>query len=48
MKNTDKRGGKREGSGRKEKVTKQFSVWCHPDVIKSVREFAKIESDKVI
>jgi len=41
-------GGSRKGSGKKKGETKQFSVWCHPLSIKTVREFAKQESLKQI
>jgi hypothetical protein len=36
-----KRGGKREGSGRKKGTNEPFLVRCHPTKIKEVREFAK-------
>lgn len=46
MKNTQ--GGKREGAGRKKKTNIAFTVRCHPDVIEKVREFAIIETNKIL
>ena len=34
-------GGSREGAGRKPTGKKLYPVWCHPNRIKEVREFAK-------
>ena len=36
-----KKGGKREGSGRKKNENKAYSIQCHPSKIKELREFAK-------
>lgn len=41
-------GGSRKGSGKKKGFTKQHSVWCHPEAICIVRQFAKSESEKII
>jgi len=37
----NKKGGKREGSGRPKNENKAFLIQCHPDKIKEVREFVK-------
>ena len=46
MKNTQ--GGKREGAGRKKKTNIAYTVRCHPGVIEKVREFAIIETNKIL